>query len=1008
MDSTFLELLRALLSTNDNEERMHVEQEYYQYIESNIAETCNQFITLLKDQNLKSDWLSAVVHFGRCLNLHKELIKQQCGEEFIQNLVNSLLELIQNPAYTPQIKNNMTECLLNLFKISFNPDILEILQQMAMNSDLTIMTSAIDSILGIISIQGIQPEIINSIVTNILNTHAESLSQASLIPLSRLIFTVFSKYKLDICKSFAPASIQVIQDLEPQYFNKSLCVLSNFTSFFSEFFDEKIMDIISIIIHSFQNTNLPRGIRVICFQILVEFGFSNFTIDQFTEVLNIVVQTIAQIPDDVDITSEDYEDETPRSEVEMSLFSFFSGASKIENFNEALYGVIEECLRQDSWQYIRAGLVLINDSPKFLSSAIHENLVTFLIELSSNDNPFVRNQVFKSLRTFMIAQPSIVENYGPQLAEMFRNAIGQLPTEDVLDSYSIFLSKVDVQLTSFETIEVLTQIISIPGIDITNCLFCISQLLPRLRSQQMIDDDQTSEVISFSKQFINSSPSLTVYSLSILISCISLLDNETISQVLDILSNISLTDLNENDYFVFNESIKTVFLEVEDSDTLSHIFTKISASSLIDLKPVVQSLDDDISDFDSFQTFYPRSQNKIILIQSEELDKYLSSLETVLFAVGKCISFPLDISVPIINNAMNYQYIDKVMEIVIEIAQFISPFLISNGHIDTFKSIIEHFDLILLDLYSLSLLSSLIEIFVTGLIHLNIMNEENLSVVHKFIDQACNRVLNSLTDDNENAEKCHFSVGKLMNYCIENSSLSLEFYEQKKDIYFPVNSDHEELISGSIQAMNSLVLKNPSNEIISVLSDYFYSSSLLTILSSVQLLGKLVINGQIPSDVIEEIAKNAQNCLETLDVDDDENDYKTSEIEGWICCIVTGALTMKVEDDDLVECFFMTVGESGVCNSDFCFNLVINLLNEFGFELPVNALTILDAISKIYNYFIENTMTEQHNQLILQLREFLTSDEQFDYVLELIDDQNCWAGVKEGISAIINYGTQEE
>lgn len=1012
-NSPFLALLQSLKSP-DNDLRRQAEEEYFKCIEANLTQVCENFMNILNTPDLAQFWKTSIVLLGRCLSTQKNQIKDICSIDFVQRLTESMLQFLQNPSYSAEIKASMTECLITLIKINFNLEMLQILQQMVVSKDLTVFTSAVDTIVGIINIQNIQPEIINEIVTNTLAAHSESLEESILIPLSRFIFNIFIKFRLEICKQFSPAFIQALQSLSLEYFTKSLCILSNFTNYISDIFEENSHNLIEIIVRTYQNQEFPRGIRVVAFQILVEFGFSSFSSEQFNEILQIVKETISQIEDGVDITSEDYEDNTPRTETELSLYQFFSGAQKIPDFSEIVFWTIQECLQSEIWQYVRAGVVLLNDSYKFLTDNYDNEIIEFMAGYANTDNLILRRQIFLTLEKMISNKPAIATNYGPQLSNIFSNSIAAYASEDVLNAYAIFLKHCDEFSAKVGVLEDLMGLVSIDGISVPSCLSCIAILLPKLRQMELIDDEKTSEVIEFAKQFVNVSvsSSLTVYSLSILISVISSLDKELIAQILDTLTSVSLDELNPSDFMMFNESIKSIFYYEDDPEILSHIFAATSNHALSTLSVTNYPLDEDISAYDGVKTYYPRSQNSIAVVPSADLDRFICSLETVTFAINLCPSFPLDLAFQIVQNAFNYQFIPEIAENACEIATFIIPLLYVNNLYNEIKQIISAIDTLIIDIECLATAAGFVQDFVNGLATKSLFVGENVEFVHNFIISCCLRFSNSLEENDPYLEKSFVEVGKLMAACIEGSEESANFFNSHSEEYFPITEDVDEnprrvLIAGSIYAHAALLRASPPQDFIVMLNTSASSTSNDIVLASISSIGRYLISGVLNGISFDEFASTAQSTLQSLDCaeyDDEVEEKDRDKIEAWISLILAFAISQNQalrSDEEAIQAFMSTVDKSSLTNSKIPFMLFLDIFQHCGFELPCDAFVVLTDVSKCYEYISEN-INEQSQNIILQLRELLTNEANIAVVQETIDSSLCSESVREQIHAIIN------
>lgn len=410
--NSFLQLLGSMTSS-DNEERKNAEEIFGNLVQSNGILVIQLLFTVFQQNQANINLI--IFTLILLTNIYKRFpsVFQTDNDSIVQSF---LLNLLDNPLNNTIFQSTSSTLIAAAAKFyvpnqrwpTFPSDLI---QRYASDNISTILIS-LDCLIICIHAHLFDFPTLVPVVDSLFQKFWESPPSQIHLHLITLIFIMFQNQA--VCQCFEPFvvsfpqllfrldSIKLANLLVSELTNYANSIIPIFQSHFTSFF-ECLIQILS-------DTGRDSGQRKLCLELLCEISESNPC--EMSPTIEILYTTLMNLICEIsgpDFLNEDYEDPTPRTAAENSLFRFSSSFYKFsleqnsDCFPKLLLSIFDQFNQcTGSFEKYRAGYVLLRETfdilvPSFVNGELVENLVRKIIEGLQCHNVFCEIAIFQVL-----------------------------------------------------------------------------------------------------------------------------------------------------------------------------------------------------------------------------------------------------------------------------------------------------------------------------------------------------------------------------------------------------------------------------------------------------------------------------------------------------------------------------------------------------------------------------------------------------------------------------------
>ena len=966
-----LEQLISNLLSNDPEIQRDANEQYIALFSSNPLETCSQMMEIFSSK-VGDAGLTFIVLLSRII---KTNLSQFLESDFRSNIIEFSLTALANNQITLKVQMIAADLLIQMCTNNIPDGIIEHLTTIAMSSQISPVTAAASVLISLFNIHSFPAEARLPIVDQFFQQYNQDLQYFLMI--CSFIFDVYVKqraidtsaYLQYVLEGFAAFS-QSAPNIYP-----FLQLLNNFLAgsrLNADFFGDSIPALIEIVIGIFENAERPRCARIICLEIID----SLISGDTDPEIISTIIEKMLEVivqwdPESEDLTDPQYEDPSPRSDTESKLSDIVNKVQSVEGLVELLGSKVQEFAQSDDVRVVRAALVIIKQTCQFFSvPQMYEFIDLFRTVLTETDNAILHKETYECLSNCCQMRDFTV-NYNSELADIFEWAIENTPTVVMFSAFYQYISMSDpVYLDSKGVLEALVTVCQSAAEAeeselVHRILECLSSTVSKVND--MIGEETRQEVVEFVISIIESFPVYAIYTYLLLVKGHEY-DESQYQEVTALLIQINPQDLSAEEYKCFSSSITMVFFNSSAAgiaDQLLQLVYQIAQTPL-NIQEIALSELTENDDSDS-KTFHIPSRNTVVICADEEL-KRLNMALTMLQAALMQDEFqfvPEQIQT-VLENCLQYQYMEDVMEPLVEMMQTLVPVSLIN---QSFQVMIQ----------PLSSINPLIvaDVVMEGLIMcFTIATDADVKagnadafipVVHNFILTTGTRVMNNL--DDEYNDEINYQRGKMMlDLMTSYPDAFVPFFNEHAADQFPLSVDdvHPDNLAGSI--LPHFVVAADPNEYTEVIRQCIDIDNPYVRSASIRALYLSLSSREIAPELIVQVAIKVSEITKIIDCypDDDEQDINTPvDFDKYVAYIMMKGFQTDSDlanDDEYLETFYQYLCPTIELNMEpalFFFDL---------FKAKDPDMRVVEAVRKLINA-IDPIINNEERSSILSIEE---------------------------------------
>ena len=989
------ELVLKTLSQNP-EEQAAANQTLREEANSRPLEVVMELLEIYKNKNFDEGYKFLV--FAHIFI--KEYAAQFCEQnELRDQIIELLFATIQTESSSQNCKRFACEIIL-LLCAEIPDGLLEKIKELAISQGKNTASAAINILVGLMNTHQIEitAEMRQEIISGIFEHFKESAEM--FIPIITLVFNNYGKLGEFDYSEYCEYFFQCLEVVPPNFKMTFLVLLDDFIENQNneDFFGERFPELLEKVASYFADAESERGLRVLALDVLEQSTLSKAT----EEVLSTILGTIEQLSfglnlDEEDIYDPEYEDQTPRTDAEESLFRIFN---RIDSDVVAGYLITKfdelsatEGIEISQYRYL---LIALREGFAFLKSPegrdIFPEIIEFLSNIVGSENPVLIKEMFSFLIT-ALAQSSLATSFPCELMELFTNSF-DYGFPEIFDAFSFFAqSEHCADYTDYDTIEKLSELCN-AEIEKENLqtagkiLYSIGSLTVKLDS---ISEEQRDSVKEFISEKVGASPSYALCALVEILRKEEQPNDETLAQVGAAFNEVNPNDLTKDEYKAFYNGLAVFMDLVKGKEIAEEIMATIYERAKVPLDIDEQEISDsmNISDDNDITSFHKKSQNVIVFCSQKDIDiitNMLCIMSVYLFDNQNFDPLPL---IEVMSNVFNYPYIDSLMPIAIDLISFVTVSASENGCLDKLIEALAKIDFLELNEYSVIDLAEAYIIVTDAAAKCELLPVWAPLLCNQLIKMSL-RAKDELSNTKEMLGIINLSKGKLLFTILKDyQEVFGEFCVANKEELFPVNEELPDFIlAGSIQP--EAVINQDSAACADFIINIFDRNVAEVNTACLRAFKYLIDAERVPPELIVGFAvkiSEMSDILNAYEEEDDDEGENTLRIENPYKDIPAILLKAIEVDNSLVanEEYFNSVLMQ-LCPEDQCKNNNDYLM----FIEIIKNMEVTDGIiQKIYEIIKQfDTEKEEDREVLTKLSVEYLRVEQYNTQIAALNQGN--------------------